>query len=268
MQRHAFGYLEPVEKPTADALRSYYAERYFQLGMGNYRASYLDDELRHIDVKLRQKRLHLDDLRGSSTPGLLLDVGCGEGFALAHFERAGWQVEGLDHSSAGVTAMNPNCVRFVESGDINALLEERLSSSLRYDAVLLTNVLEHVIDPPELLRLIRSLLRPGGIAVVTVPNDFSALQHHLLDEGIVQHPYWIALPDHLAYFDKDSLVATTEAAGLRCLDVLADFPIDWFLLHSGSNYVRDRALGVEAHRARIALENLLDQQPPTKRTAF
>jgi hypothetical protein len=48
MRRHALGHFEPVEKPTAEALRTYYAERYFQHGMGNYRASYPDDELRYI----------------------------------------------------------------------------------------------------------------------------------------------------------------------------------------------------------------------------
>ncbi len=84
----------------------------------------------------------------------------------------------------------------------------------------------------------------------------------------MQHPYWIALPDHLAYFYKDSLVAISEATDWRCIDVLADFPIDWYLLQSGPNYVRDRALGGEAHLARIALENLLDQQPTGELRAF
>ncbi len=267
MQKHAFGYLEPVKKPTAEALQSYYAEQYFQLGLGSYRTTYSDEELLYIETKIRQKRLCIEHLRGRRH-GVLLDVGCGEGFSLSHFERSGWQVHGLDYSLAGVKTMNPHCERFVSTGDVSNLLEERLQSSLRYDAVLLTNVLEHVIDPPELLRSLRSLLAPGGIAVVTVPNDFSALQQYLLDKGLVRDPYWIALPDHLAYFTKDSLVATCEATGWHCLDVLADFPIDWYLLHSGSNYIRNKALGREAHRARIALENLLDQHSFIKLRAF
>ena len=267
MRQHPLGYLEPLEKPTADELRDYYAERYYQQGKGNYRASYPLEELRYIEAKLRQKRQRLEEMRGPA-PGRLLDVGCGEGFALAHFQRAGWKVEGLDYSEAGVNAMNPNCRPCVTVGDINVLLEERLESSVRYDAVWLTHVLEHVIEPLALLRRLRALLVPGGLAVVTVPNDFSALQQHLLNTGLVAQPYWIALPDHLAYFDHASLVATSEAAGWRCLDVLADFPIDWFLLHAGSNYVRDRSLGGGANQARITLENLLDQQPIAALNAF
>ncbi len=267
MRKHPFGYLEPVEKPTAESLRAYYAEKYFQLSMGNYRASYSADELRYFEAKLKQKRKRLEDLRGSA-PGRLLDVGCGEGFALAHFERLGWQVEGLDYSLDGVSTMNSHVKAFVTTGDVNVLLEDRLQSSLRYDAVWLTNVLEHVLDPSQLLDRLRRIVAPGGLAVVTVPNDFSLFQQHLLNSGIVRQPYWIALPDHLAYFDKDSLVATSEATGWRCLDVLSEFPIEWYLLHSGSNYVRDRALGAEAHRARIAIENLLDRQPTAKVNAF
>ena len=267
MRRHPLGYLEPVEKPTPEALRTYYAERYFQLGMGNYRSSYTPKELRFIESKISQKRARLEDLRGSAA-GRFLDVGCGEGFALAHFQRAGWQCEGLDYTLAGVNAINPNCKDLVVAGDLNGLINERLQSSQLYDVVWLANVLEHVLDPPALLRNLRLLLSPGGIAVVTVPNDFSPLQQELLDTGLVLHPYWIALPDHLAYFDKTSLIATSEATGWRCLDVLAEFPIEWFLFNSKSNYVGDRSRGGDAHSARIALEDLLNRQPITKVNAF
>ena len=121
----------------------------------NYRASYSNDELKYIEAKIRQRRLQLELFRGSA-PGTLLDVGCGEGFALSHFYRSGWQVEGLDYSIAGVQAMNPDCQKFVTNGDVNSLIEDRMQSSMQYDVVLLTNVLEHVIDPPGLLHGIRS----------------------------------------------------------------------------------------------------------------
>lgn len=177
-------------------------------------------------------------------------------------------MEGLDYSIAGVRAMNPHCERFVTNGDVNALIEERIQLSIKYDVVILTNVLEHVIDPPRLLSGIFKLLAPDGIAVVTVPNDFSAFQNYLFSNQFVDQPYWLALPDHLAYFNKESLMATCEAVGFSCMALLADFPIEWYLLHEGSNYIRDRALGGEAHKARIHIENLLDQLPYSKLKNF
>jgi hypothetical protein len=40
----------------------------------------------------------------------------------------------------------------------------------------------------------------------------------------------------------------------------ASFPIDWFLMHPGSNYVADPAAGKAAHRARMAIDLVLAGQ--------
>lgn len=269
VQRHPLGYLEAANKPDPDALRAYYAERYYQSEQGNYRASYSDLELRYIDNKVHQKAEMVRELCPSLPPGgRMLDVGCGEGFALAYFRKRGWQVGGLDYSAAGMSAMNPSCLDALQTGDLMSLLKARIDAGERYHLVWLTNVLEHVPDPPSLLHQLRRLIGENGVLVVTVPNDFSALQNHLIDHHFIDQPFWIALPDHLAYFDRESLMSVARASGWSCAAMLADFPIDWFLLHSGSNYVRDRSCGPEAHRARMECENLLGMQPVDKVNRF
>ena len=40
-----------------------------------------------------------------------------------------------------------------------------------FDRVICTEVLEHVVDPEAVLGAIARLLRPTGVAIVTVPND-------------------------------------------------------------------------------------------------
>ena len=40
----------------------------------------------------------------------------------------------------------------------------------------------------------------------------------------------------------------------------ASFPIDWFLMHPGSNYVADPGAGKAAHRARMAIDLVLASQ--------
>lgn len=267
VKRHPLGYFEVFDKPNCAALRDYYSKTYFQQEAGNYRAAYPAEELRYLETKLSQKRARIEAIRGSK-PGRLLDVGCGEGFALAHFHRIGWQVEGLDYSSAGIQAMNPDVANTLRTGDVMELLTEKCRSGETYDVVLLNNVLEHLPDPPAMMRSLLKLIGRGGIAVITVPNDFSALQKRLIDTGQVDQPYWVALPDHLAYFDRETLLALATATGWRCHDVLAEFPIDWFLFHPGSNYVRDRTAGGGAHRARIAIDNLIGEQPIERVNAF
>ena len=157
--------------------------------------------------------------------------------------------------------MNPSCIDTLKVGDVLSLLEEKLYLQQRYEAIWLSNVLEHVADPVKLLNQIKGLLHENGLLVVTVPNDFSALQEFLVTQGKVESPYWIALPDHLAYFDKDTLRHTATHVGYEVHAILADFPIDWFLMHSQANYVKNRALSREAHQARLDLESLIALQP-------
>jgi 2-polyprenyl-3-methyl-5-hydroxy-6-metoxy-1,4-benzoquinol methylase len=260
LKRHDLGYMEVANKPTQDELRKYYAERYFQTEQGNYRAAYGGAELNYIEAKIKQKaHVVLNHHKGNG--GSLLDVGCGEGFAMAFFHRQGWKVEGLDFSSAGLLAMNPHLANMLTTGDVFSLLEERMDGSRRHDTIWLANVLEHVAEPVELLTKLRSLLTEDGMLVVTVPNDFSSVQKLLIDENHIDSSFWIALPDHLAYFNADSLKNIAAATGYATQKILGDFPIDWFLLHPGSNYVRDRSRGPAAHAARIQIENLLSALP-------
>lgn len=261
--RHPLGFLQIADIPTPDELQAYYAERYYQTAQGGFELSYSEDELRYFDVLIERKAHTIAGLRGGA-PGTMLDVGCGEGFALAWFARHGWTVEGLDHSRAGLAAMNPDMVGHAEFGDVFALVEERIRQGRAYDLVWMTNVLEHVIDPPALLRQLGSLVAPGGVLVITVPNDGSAFQEMLLAGGHIPERFWIAPPDHLAYFDHHSLQAVAAATGWISEEITADFPIDFFLMHPGANYVRDKTQGKAAHRARIAMELLLADQPVDK----
>jgi 2-polyprenyl-3-methyl-5-hydroxy-6-metoxy-1,4-benzoquinol methylase len=260
LRRHPLGFLQAAEPPSAEELKAFYAGQYFQTEKGNYRRAYSADELAFFELKIAQKADLIAGLRGPG-PGSLLDVGCGEGFVLDWFAKAGWSVHGIDHSVAGLEAMNPHMLANVEIGDMFAQLDRQVALGRRYDLVWLSNVLEHVPDPVALLASLRRLVDAKGTLVVTVPNDGTAYQERLLSDGDIAERFWIAMPDHLAYFTYESLVSVALATGWTAHDVLADFPIDWFLLHPGSNYVRDRAKGPAAHQARVRLELMMGTRP-------
>jgi hypothetical protein len=57
------------------------------------------------------------------------------------------------------------------------------------------------------------------------------------------------------------LTNAANEMGWDCVEMLGDFPVDWFLFHPGSNYVRDKSAGKAAHRARVQIENLINEQP-------
>lgn len=258
LRQHALGFWEVVDKPTDQELSDYYANKYYQTERANYRKSYPEEELEVIRAKVSQRLHKVEEVRGGGRSlGRVLDVGCGEGFALAEFQRRGWEVEGIDHSVEGLRAMNPELLEHVEQGNVFELLETRISDGETYDVVWLNNVLEHVTEPLDLLKSLRKLIAGDGVLVVTVPNDFSELQERLLAEGEIPERFWVALPDHISYFSSESLKATANATGWRCHSVLADFPVDLYLAHRGSNYVRNRDNGPHAHRAKLMLEQLI-----------
>ena len=257
--QHPLGFWTLAEKPSAEELKDYYANKYYQQAHGSYQLQYSDQERVYFRAKLEQRHAVLQ--RVSPQGRSMLDVGCGEGFALAYFRERGWSVKGLDFSAAGVESQNPDCRNALVVGDIFALLDAEIAAGRKYDAVWLQNVLEHIVDPVALLIDLKSLLAPEGVAVITVPNDYSAVQRGALSLGHIDREFWVALPDHLSYFDHQSLPAVAKGTGWECVELLGDFPIDWFLFHEGSNYVRDKTLGKAAHRARVQLESLIHQQP-------
>jgi len=262
LKKHPLGFWEIADKPTPAELQRYYAEKYYQEAKGSYEVEYSKAELAYFRAKIEQRYAVVNRYRSISDGevGTMLDVGCGEGYALAFFREHGWRVKGFDFSSAGVESKNPDCLDALVTGDVFGLLQAEISDGKVYDVVWLQNVLEHVIDPIKLLESLRSLLAPRGIAIITVPNDCSLTQQCALESKHIDRPFWIAPPDHLSYFDYYSLANTAIATGYDCLDILGDFPVEWFLFHPGSNYVANKSVGKAAHKARVEIENLLHKQ--------
>ncbi len=115
-------------------------------------------------------------------PHQVLDVGCGWGVTLDHLERAGHHVAGMDIGRGGLEKLDKPGRRLIlgdiESGPIPE------SAQGRFDAVLALDVLEHLDDDCGALRHLANLVRPGGLAILTVParpdlwSEFDTIQGH------------------------------------------------------------------------------------------
>lgn len=255
--QNELGYLELVNKPSSSDLATYYEKNYYQNQAAGYRKTYTQLEAEVIKLRVEQRTSQALSLLKNVNPGRLLDVGCGEGFVIKHFSALNWEVSGIDFSVAGVEQFHPECLQFIQQGDVFSLLNGKISLAEKYDLVWLGNVLEHVLDPIALLVSLRNLVAEGGLLVVTVPNDGNLYHETLFDQGDISERFWIAPPDHISYFTKESLENIALATGWDCLAMQGDFPIDFFLAHDGSNYVNNRALGPAAHKARLKLEMII-----------
>lgn len=266
LRKNRFGFYELAEKPSAEELSRYYAQKYYQDSCSTYQKVYPEEELRYVRNKLEQKYAILGTLLEASQAGLpaFLDVGAGEGWALSFFKKKGWQCTGLDYSNFGCQTHNPASLADLVVGDIYENLTALLGEKRSFDVLLLDNVLEHVLDPLDLLVKLRGLVRPAGVLIIEVPNDCSVLQQHLLEHGHITRPFWIAVPDHISYFNREGLQAVCRAAGWEKRDLLGDFPIDLNLINPATNYVENRSAGKACHQTRISVENLLHEISPRK----
>ena len=224
-------------------------------------------QVRYFLNKIEQRHTVIETI-SNVTIGKMLDVGSGEGFTLKYFDDLGWECMGLDFSHAGIKQNNPEQEGLLIQGDIFDNLEKIIENGEKFDLIFLDNVLEHVIDPFELLNSLNKIISSDGILVVDVPNDFSLLQRYLMDNNHINQEFWVSPPDHLSYFNKEGLVNLADATGWKTDKVMSDYPIELDLLNPNSNYVDDPSVGKASHKKRIEFENFIHSVSIEKTNQF
>jgi 2-polyprenyl-3-methyl-5-hydroxy-6-metoxy-1,4-benzoquinol methylase len=132
----------------------------------------IDDYYARAPLPLRlveRRRLAIIRAFMGDVDGLeVAEVGSGGGHVLRMFPRS--RLMAIDVSSKYLAIAERNLagydVRFIK-GEVDKMALDEAS----FDRVICTEVLEHVVDPDAVLAAIARLLRPDGVAVITVPND-------------------------------------------------------------------------------------------------
>ena len=135
-----------------------------------YRLASPDAALAELYAINEQRAEAIQRLRASGDgPGTLLDVGCGRGYFLKTAREAGYAVTGLEVAEHAAAYARRHYGLPVRVGRLASLAGE----AAHYDVVTLWHVLEHFVDPFAALGHLRTLLRPGGVCVLEVPNLYS-----------------------------------------------------------------------------------------------
>lgn len=145
----------------------------------------------------------------------VLDVGCGNGFLLRRLKEKGCQVEGID--------LDDDLVEFgrkVLGYQVTRQNIEDFQPASRYDAIVMTDVLEHLAAPGPVLRKLRELLVPAGLLVVKVPNWQVGRFHVLLAREPERYqPNLHIQVEHLNYFSASTLRKMLDMAGFGSVDI-------------------------------------------------
>jgi SAM-dependent methyltransferase len=254
--------------PSQEDLDAFYAQKYFQAN-DIYAPDYEPREIEFFRDSVRRKLALLHATTGTDiSSARALEVGVGEGWTLQVLHESGMQVLGVDYSDWACLRHNPGVRDRLIVGKPEDVLRSLAKEGERFDLVWLDNVLEHTPDPAGLLGVLRELSAEGARLVVEVPNDYSNLQLHLLENGMVNRPFWEAVPEHLSYFRHDNFGAFCARQGWRQLRLMSDFPIDLYLLNEASNYINNADVGKAAHRARLSFEEAFRDTPADAMLAF
>jgi SAM-dependent methyltransferase len=149
-----------------------------------------------------------------------LEIGFGAGTIIRAAARAGWNVAGVEMSTAAVEVLRAKHPEFdLRCGSV----ESQVFDGDSFDAIAVVEVIEHVVDPAPLLAEAARLLRPGGVAWVTTPSLNSISWKILGLEWSM-----VAPPDHLEIYSITGVRRLLDSCGLtvRRIDTLGANPYE------------------------------------------
>lgn len=214
------GLEQTVPLPTGKELNALY-EKYYNFGgeQGEPENRYV--QLRKIlqNSQLWNLWLKIDGdisfhaIRGK---GRLLDVGCNEGRGLIRYQSSGYSVEGLElNSKAADVARRKGFI-------VHSDLIELFQPVAKYDVVVLSNVLEHSLNPTEMLTNVARILKPGGRVWISCPNSESWLRSFFGKFWINWH-----VPFHISHFSSKTLRSILSQAGFELKEWRQETPALW-----------------------------------------
>lgn len=171
---------------------------------GKFLREYLAEEksyARYFDEKL-------DTIEKRQPRGALLDFGCGAGTFLRCARARGWQVTGVEGSAPAAAHARSTGLEIREG------VIENLSLTGAFDVVTAFQAIEHFADPVAFLQSVQTLLKPGGLFVLTTPDRRGFL-------GRLMGKRWFGYfnDEHVFFYDARSLQATLEKAGFTAVEV-------------------------------------------------
>jgi 2-polyprenyl-3-methyl-5-hydroxy-6-metoxy-1,4-benzoquinol methylase len=134
----------------------------------------------------------------------ILDLGCGNGEKVSRYLTSGADCYGVE--------INEKAVESARSKGVKAycgLLSEQNFDEKFFDVIIMDNVLEHIMDPENLIAGSCSLLKKNGKLIISVPN-------HLSFTRLLFGKYWIGydVPRHFYTYSPRSLRILAQTSGL------------------------------------------------------
>jgi len=242
------GFKHVVPIPTQEDLAQLYKEDFYSTEKPRYFKDVEEDS--EWWTLTYNNFYHLFEKHCLTKSRRLLEIGSGPGYFLKCGKELGWDVLGFEPSKQAAEYSKKLGVNVVN----DFFNETNADEYGKFDVVYMKTVIEHLPDPVALLNSTKNVLKPNGIICVISPNEYNPLQ--LILREMDYEPWWVAPPQHINYFDFESIKKLLEKLGFEILESTATFPMEFFLL-AGENYIGNDELGRMCHLKRKILEENL-----------
>ena len=202
--------------PDAQTVKALYA-RYYNFG-GSRGGLYERCREALFNSRVYNAWLRIDgdiSFHAAQGSGLLLDIGCNEGRGLTRYRSSGFQPEGVE--------VNPVAAEWARRrGFLVHEVPLELVPKHRYRVAVLSQVLEHSLDPALMLRTIRDTLLDDGELWLSTPNSRSWQRSLFGSRWINWHP-----PFHTVLYDQRCLTGLLASHGFTIASVSSATPSLW-----------------------------------------
>jgi 2-polyprenyl-3-methyl-5-hydroxy-6-metoxy-1,4-benzoquinol methylase len=162
--------------------------------------------------------------RLKTAPGRVLDVGCGRGALGQAIQHLGWEVWGIEQNAEVCATARQRLDRVIEADLLDVDQVRPGLGAKAFDAVVFSDVLEHLIDPLAVVESYVDLLKPGGKVIVSVPNAVVWTNRLAILCGWVEYTdSGVMDRTHLRFFTFRSAKRLIRQSGLR-LDRVSSTP--------------------------------------------
>lgn len=182
---------------TAEESAAYFAEMYGEAAAGSYFDAKWKLALSELELE------YLTFLVGR--PGAILDLGCGAGEFVRLAGEHGWHAIGVDPATPSA--------RLNDHAEIVRGTLDAVERTLRFDAVTLWDVIEHLDDPRPVIAAVKQRMAPGGFIVIETGNYQSAGR---IRDG---SDWWSFQHDHRWYFSPNVVAELVAQAGFKDIQV-------------------------------------------------
>jgi SAM-dependent methyltransferase len=183
-----------------EALQQLYSESYYAAWGLKGEA---DNEATR-QMKMATFGLRLNMLARLGKQGRLLDVGCATGYLLEAAQARGWAPYGVEYAAYAAAIAQK---KFGNAAIFNGTLEQCAFPENFFDAIVMSDLIEHVRRPQETLLKANTLLKDGGLLLIVTP-DTAALSHHLMGKRWTHYK-----PEHFFYFNRRSFQYLADEGG-------------------------------------------------------